>query len=68
MHLAHRALVRATSATATVTDIAINHGFWELGRFAVAHRALFGEAPSLTLGRPPVDRATSRKSPRAFDA
>jgi AraC-like DNA-binding protein len=55
MHLAHRALRRADAATATVTEIATNFGFWELGRFAVAHRSLFGEAPSVTLRRPPAD-------------
>jgi AraC-like DNA-binding protein len=48
MHLARRALRQAT-ADATVTDIATELGFWELGRFAVEYKALFGEAPSETL-------------------
>ena len=51
MHLVHRAL-RTSPSTATVTQVATDHGFWELGRFAVAYRALFGEAPSATLQRP----------------
>ncbi|WP_441260632.1 helix-turn-helix domain-containing protein [Bradyrhizobium sp. 521_C7_N1_3] len=55
MHLVRRALVRATSSTATVTQIATDHGFWELGRFAVAYRTLFGETPSVTLSRQPDD-------------
>ena len=39
----------------TVTDVAVSWGFWELGRFAVDYRRLFGECPSQTLrGRPPV--------------
>jgi transcriptional regulator GlxA family with amidase domain len=53
MHLVHRALVRTPPSTATVTQVATDHGFWELGRFAVAYRELFGEPPSATLQRPP---------------
>jgi AraC-like DNA-binding protein len=56
MHLVRRALSRADSSIATVTRIATDHGFWELGRFAVAYRALFGEPPSATLRRPPEYR------------
>jgi AraC-like DNA-binding protein len=52
MHLAHSALLRADPSKSTVTCIATDHGFWELGRFSVAHRALFGEPPSATLQRP----------------
>jgi AraC-like DNA-binding protein len=52
MHLVHRALLQAVASTTTVTRIATDHGFWELGRFAGAYRALFGEVPSATLQRP----------------
>ena len=52
MHLTRRALRMADPATATVTEIATNYGFWELGRFSVAYRSLFGESPSAALGRP----------------
>jgi AraC-like DNA-binding protein len=51
MHLAHRALLDADPQTATVTAIATEHGFWELGRFSVEHRRLFGETPSACLQR-----------------
>src|SRR5262249_17011260 len=51
MHLARRALTQADAATATVTQIAHDHGFAELGRFAVTYRKLFGEPPSTTLHR-----------------
>jgi len=51
MHLAHRALLRADPSTSTVTRIMTDHGFWELGRFSVSYRALFGEPPSATLRR-----------------
>jgi AraC-like DNA-binding protein len=55
MHLTWRALRRADPAATTVTEIATNYGFWELGRFSVAYRSLFGESPSVTLRRPPDD-------------
>ncbi len=49
MHMTRRALrERATSAT-TVTKVATQYGFWQLGRFAVEYRALFGESPSATM-------------------
>jgi AraC-like DNA-binding protein len=52
MHLVHRALRRADPSKSTVTAIVTDHGFWELGRFAVAYRALFGASPSETLQHP----------------
>jgi AraC-like DNA-binding protein len=52
MHLVRRALLRSDPSKATVTEIATDHGFWELGRFSVAYHTLFGEPPSETLRRP----------------
>lgn len=49
--LAHRALVVADPRTTTVSAIALDCGFWELGRFAGAYRVLFGQPPSVTLHR-----------------
>ena len=60
MHLVHRALQQADPSATTVTRLATDHGFWELGRFAVAYRALFGESPSECLRRPPDDRPLYR--------
>jgi transcriptional regulator GlxA family with amidase domain len=51
MNLVRQALTRANPAITTVTAIATEHEFWELGRFAVAYRKLFSEPPSVTLGR-----------------
>jgi len=55
MHLARRDLCRADPEKTSVTEIATDYGFWELGRFAVAYRTLFGESPSTALRRPPDD-------------
>jgi AraC-like DNA-binding protein len=52
MHLVRRALLRTDPSRATVTSIVTDHGFWELGRFSVAYRTLFGESPSESLRRP----------------
>ena len=54
--LARRALREADLITGTVTEIATRFGFWELGRFAVQYRFLFGESPSATLRGPPDSR------------
>jgi AraC-like DNA-binding protein len=51
MHLAHRAFMLADARSTTVTEIATSFGFWELGRFSVEYRALFGESPSVALHR-----------------
>jgi AraC-like DNA-binding protein len=66
MHLARRTLLRADPANATVTQIATDHGFWELGRFSVSYRALFGETPSATLRRPSEEVRKSHDSPFAL--
>jgi AraC-like DNA-binding protein len=61
MSLARLALRTGDPAATRVTDIALSYGFAELGRFAVAYKALFGESPSATLRRPPDDRGHARR-------
>ena len=47
MHAAHSALRHADAGT--VAEVARRYGYSEVGRFATAYRALFGERPSDTL-------------------
>ena len=49
MNIARRKLAMSDPTAAKVTTIALDCGFGELGRFAVAYRKLFGESPSTTL-------------------
>jgi AraC-like DNA-binding protein len=51
LHLARRALLRSDHHAVTVSEIITGHGVWELGRFAVTYKSLFGESPSSTLRR-----------------
>jgi AraC-like DNA-binding protein len=66
MHLARRALMEGAPQTTTVARIAMEYGFWELGRFAVRYRDLFGEAPSASLLRPQHDRRELKNRPLAL--
>jgi AraC-like DNA-binding protein len=50
---ARSALRCANPSTSTVAEVARNHQFLELGRFAVTYRTTFGESPSVTLHRDP---------------
>ena len=56
LHGARRELTSANPSQRSVTEIAMNWGFWHLGRFAGTYRRHFGEQPSETLKRPPRQR------------
>ena len=51
MNMARHVLLQSDHVHESVTQVATNNGFWELGRFATAYRAFFGESPSETLHR-----------------
>jgi len=53
LHRARSDLLRAEARGLRVTDVAIRHGFTELGRFAGEYEREFGELPSTTLRRKP---------------
>jgi AraC-like DNA-binding protein len=57
LNRARSALSKADHETARIASIARTHGFAGAGRFAVAYRALFGEAPSATLLRNSAESA-----------
>ncbi|WP_310881709.1 helix-turn-helix domain-containing protein [Bradyrhizobium brasilense] len=61
LNQARQALLAVNGETAKVTEIAICFGFFELGRFSVEYRKLFGESPSQTL------RAAGRDSEMSHD-
>ncbi len=68
MHLVRRALLRAEPSETTVTRVVTDHGFWELGRFSVAYRTMFGELPSATLRRAPQSAALGTDRPSSLVA
>lgn len=51
LNKARAALLSREADPARVTDVALELGFSELGRFAVRYRQMFGESPSETLKR-----------------
>ncbi|HME25274.1 MAG TPA: helix-turn-helix domain-containing protein [Acetobacteraceae bacterium] len=51
LHKVHRILRDADPVETRVSQVARCQGFRDLGRFAAAYRSLFGELPSITLGR-----------------
>ncbi len=65
LHLARRALIESDAAETKVAAVALAHGFWELGRFAVQYRQSFGETPSTTLRRPKRDPSPRSANPFA---
>ncbi len=58
LHSVRRALLRSDPCQATVTAVAVEHGFLNAGHFARDYQRLFGERPSATLRQgsvgPPV--------------
>jgi AraC-like DNA-binding protein len=56
LQLAHRALRNESRHAASISAVARQFGFRELGRFAASYRALYGELPSGTLCRTSQNR------------
>lgn len=45
----HRDAVALQLQTGSVTEVAMGHGFWHLGRFAGLYKNYYGESPSETV-------------------
>nr|WP_244978620.1 helix-turn-helix domain-containing protein [Bradyrhizobium pachyrhizi] len=66
MHLVRRVLLASDPTRTTVTQVVTDHGFWELGRFSVSYKLLFGESPTATLRRPAERHQLPRSRPSLF--
>ena len=51
LHRVHHALLQARPGSTTVTEEALNWGFWHFGEFSRAYKDCFDELPSNTLRR-----------------
>ena len=49
LHRARDEMQKAKNKSTTVTDVAMNWGFWHFGEFSRAYKNCFGELPSETL-------------------
>lgn len=52
LNAVQRQLKTSTADQTTVTDVAIEWGFWHMGQFAKDYKKMFGESPSKTLRCP----------------
>ncbi|HEX2887327.1 helix-turn-helix domain-containing protein [Vineibacter terrae] len=55
-------LLRSQPLPGMITRIAIDNGFWHMGRFSLSYRALFGERPIDTLHRTNSRRAGASRT------
>ena len=57
LHVVRACLQQASPRRTRVAAVALDWGFWHLGDFSRAYKRGFGEVPSETLRRPPVESA-----------
>ena len=51
LNAVRRALLHATASDHSISEIAMDNGFWHFGQFALDYRKLFGETPTCTKRR-----------------
>lgn len=66
LNAVREALLHCQPEPGIVTRIAVDNGFWHLGRFSLSYRALFGERPIDTLRRTDRGDLPQRRSSRAL--
>lgn len=49
LHNVRRVLLQCDPTQTRITDVALDHGFWDVSRFAGRYRSVYGELPSATL-------------------
>jgi AraC family transcriptional regulator, ethanolamine operon transcriptional activator len=59
LNAVRRRLSRTDAAEHSISEIALDHGFWHLGQFAADYRKFFGETPTSTRQRALVLHALS---------
>ena len=59
LHRARQALLAGSPGSTTVSAEALNWGFWHFGEFSRSYKQCFGEVPSDTLRRQPVESMIS---------
>jgi transcriptional regulator GlxA family with amidase domain len=66
LHRARHLLCSTAVRTRSISEIALDCGFWHLSQFAVDYKLLFGESPSVTFRRTSSDlpRLDSRRATR----
>ena len=69
LHRARRILRSIVVSHRSISEIALDSGFWHLSQFAVDYKALFGESPSTTFRRTLAELPVSeRRRQRASQA
>ena len=65
LHRARRLLRSIAVRHRSISEIALDSGFWHLSQFAVDYKALFGESPSMTFRRTQAELPLSERRRRA---
>ena len=65
LHRARRLLRSIVVSHRSISEIALDSGFWHLSQFAADYKALFGESPSMTFRRTQAELPLSDRRRRA---